>query len=704
MIGFLKSFLVPVAVIVLSALSALWGGLFWLTALQNRQEARREVELVSTVQSAKLEMVGANARVVAKWDDAVQNLITRPARQWVHPNVGQYAFLQFGYETAAIVDGDARAIYASQNGREVQLDPDQVLGAGYAQAIRDQIRQTALEAPDRVGLSASRRGLVVFGISRVRPSSSATTVAPQQKRYIVMAQRLDAAWLSDIGGRSQIDRVSMTAPDALTGTALPLVTYDGKPIAKLVWVANPVGDYLRKDMVPWLAALSLAIAVLAVSVLRRAFSAVGELEANAVRQQYLSNQDMLTKLPNRRALEAFILEHCGGPLTMLFMDLDGFKEVNDRLGHSHGDEVLRMTARRLQRLTPQGAFLARLGGDEFAILMCGSVNTAQIARLAEAILVSVRDRFELLVESCTIGVSIGVAQSTDALDEDLMRRADLAMYAAKARGRNNWQCYSPDLDQRITDRHNLCGDLRVAIAAGDIKVVYQPIVQVRDGAIVCVEALARWDHPQFGPIAPDEFIPLAEESGLIGELGQHVLKTACLAARDWPCHLAVNLSPAQFWDVNLADNLFRILDECGFSPTALELEITENYLLRQPDKAATIIQQLRMRGIRIALDDFGTGYASIAYLRLFELDMVKLDSSLTERVADDQTAVAVVKAIVALCKALKLPLLAEGVETLAQADLLRAAGCAYLQGWHFGHPQSAEDVTAYFRMADRARA
>lgn len=704
MTAFLKQFLIPVAFMVLVALAALWGGLFWLTALQNRQEARRELELVQTVQAAKLEIVRANARIIAVWDDAVRNLITSPDRQWFHANVGEYAFLQFGYDSAAIIDGDARAIYTSQDGRAVRMDPDQLLGAGYARAIRDHIAVAALDAPDRVGLSMSPRGLVVFGIARVRPSSPATTVAPDQKRYIVLADRVDQAWLADIGDRTRIDPVRLEAPGLVGRSKLALTAYGGKPVAQLAWVPAPVGDYLRKDMVPWLALLSFAVAGVACLVLQRAFAVVDELKANVVRQRYLSNQDMLTKLPNRRALEAHILKHSSGALTMFFMDLDGFKDVNDRLGHAQGDEVLRLTAQRLHRLKPQGALLARLGGDEFAILVQGNAGPAQTAQLAEAALAAIRQPYELPGDCISIGVSIGISQSTDALDEDLMRRADLAMYAAKARGRNNWQRYSPELDQHIADRRNLSSDLRDAIAAGDIGVVYQPIVQARDGDIVCVEALARWDHPRLGPIAPDVFIPLAEESGLIGDLGQHVLRTACLAARDWPCRLAVNLSPAQFWDMKLVGSLIAILEECGFSPAALELEITETYLLRQPDQAAAIIRQLRMYGIRIALDDFGTGYASIAYLRLFDLDLVKLDRSLTARVADDQTAVEVVRAIIALCNALKLPLLAEGVETPAQAEMLRNAGCAYMQGWHFGYPQSAEATAASFRHGKQVRA
>lgn len=517
-----------------------------------------------------------------------------------------------------------------------------------------------------------------------------------------MAKLFDRAALADLGRSSQVSQIRLSPGRAVAGPSLALETYDGKTAGQLSWLSIEVGTDLRKLAIPWLFMLSLSIAVSAAAVLHRAWLASRELEANETRERYLSNHDSLTKLPNRRAFEAHIRANSERALTMLFMDLDGFKEVNDRYGHARGDELLRLTAQRLARLLPREGFLARLGGDEFAMLISGEAAASTVERLIANILPAIREPFVFCGASTVIGVSIGVAESTDELDEDLMRRADIAMYAAKDRGRNTWQRYTADLDQARLDRQSLTDDLRYAIAACEIEVVYQPIVNARDGGVVGVEALARWQHPKFGLIAPDAFIPLAEESGLIIELGRNVLRTACLAARDWPCRLAVNLSPAQFTDPALVDGVLAILDECKFSPDALEFEITETYLLRRPDLAAAIIRRLRSLGIRVALDDFGAGYASIAYLRLFELDLVKLDRALTERVSEDPTAAEVVIAIVSLCKALKLPLLAEGVETSSQAKVLKAAGCAYLQGWYFGYPMTAADIDDLFSNSARA--
>lgn len=251
-----------------------------------------------------------------------------------------------------------------------------------------------------------------------------------------------------------------------------------------------------------------------------------------------------------------------------------------------------------------------------------------------------------------------------------------------------------------TARKEMENDLRCALSNGQISLVFQPILRLHDNRVVAVEALARWTHPDKGEIPPDVFIPIAEESGLIVELGQHILRSACNAARDWPFKLNVNLSPAQFWDRGLFAGVMATLAETGFPAARLEFEITETYLNRRTDAAARIVAQLRDIGTTIALDDFGSGYASIAYLRAFEFDIVKVDRSIIERVGIDNEAAEMLVAIVALCNALKLPCLAEGVESEAQAAICRSAGCQYIQGWHVGAPVPAADVITVGRTID----
>lgn len=300
-----------------------------------------------------------------------------------------------------------------------------------------------------------------------------------------------------------------------------------------------------------------------------------------------------------------------------------------------------------------------------------------------------------------IGVSIGIALSEGKEFEDVLRRSDVAMYAAKNQGSDSWCIYDSSLDAGRAERRALEADLRAAIQTNGIFVEFQPIVRAGDKQVSTVETLARWDHPTRGRVSPDIFIPIAEESGLILDIGLIVLRQACEAARNWPFKLAVNISPAQFWDAALVSKVLGILRETGFPARRLEFEITETYLLRRPDAAKAVIEELQRLGIRVALDDFGTGFASIGYLRHFNLDFVKLDRSFVNGIAKSAEAQDVATAIIALSTALKLPIVAEGVECLADAEILTGAGCHFLQGWLFGRPMPASVINQQLQTGSR---
>nr|WP_314446319.1 EAL domain-containing protein [uncultured Sphingomonas sp.] len=272
----------------------------------------------------------------------------------------------------------------------------------------------------------------------------------------------------------------------------------------------------------------------------------------------------------------------------------------------------------------------------------------------------------------------------------MVRRADIAMYVSKSEGKHRVRAYEPSMERGRELTKSLESDLHRAIGTDQIYVLFQPVVNAQDGRTVGIEALARWRHPQRGNISPDIFIPIAEKSGLIVALGRQILREACLQAGPTGLDLAVNLSPAQFWNDNLFEDITSILEETGFPTQRLELEITENYLLRRPDAAVQVLGRLRRIGVRVALDDFGTGYASVAYLKRFKMDKLKLDRSFVERIASDPEAASVAGAMIALGQALNLNIAAEGVETEAQAKALRIAGCTHLQGWLFGKAQSCQ--------------
>ena len=688
-------FLIPVTLIVISAMVALVGGILWLTTLQNRAEGVKERERVKASFMTRIASVQATTKVFAVWDDAAKRLVATLDPAWADANIGGYVHDHNGIEATFVVDRFGRTLYGFVDGRRDKHDAALVLGSGYAAAIQRIIAAPrAVDAPVS-GTTNAPRGTAIFSIVRIRPHGAGVRIPSAIQRYTVMAKFIDRGMMDELT-RGHGTPLHFSQYPRARRSNWSFAAFDGQGARSLSWLPAEPGTRLLNRAIPWLALLIGLMAVLAGLVLARARKAARELIASETKALYLANRDALTGLPNRRAFAEHLLGlgRRGARHSVLFLDLDGFKRVNDTFGHGVGDKVLCRTAERLQRVLPANAFLARLGGDEFAVTMAIPAARADLDLVAARLIEAVNEPHHFGGEPTTVGLSIGIVANECGSFEEIVRHADTAMYAAKQRGRNGWRHYSPSLDAGRDERRQLECDLKQALADKQIFVVFQPIVDAQTQRICAIEALARWTHPTKGPISPDIFISIAEESGLIVEFGKQILEQACLAARDWPFRLAVNLSPAQFWHRNLVDEVIDTLARCDFPPSRLEFEITETYLLRRPEAAEAVIRTLRRRGVRIALDDFGTGYASIGYLRRFQFDLVKIDRTLVEAVVSDPAAADVFVAIVSLCKALGLPILAEGVETPEQAAMLTDNGCAFLQGWHFGRPMLAAQIDA----------
>ncbi len=513
---------------------------------------------------------------------------------------------------------------------------------------------------------------------------------------LVISQKIDQPFLRRVTKElGLLDlRLSLSRPQA--GVAAVAVRgQNGEPLAWLQWQPHRPGSVLLRKLAPALALMAFLAALAAVLIIRRANRSIDALKESELRARHHAYHDLLTGLPNRRALADEVSEHltAGRKLSLLFMDLDGFKDANDVYGHPAGDMLLKEAAKRIQQAVP-GAFVARAGGDEFAMLLLGP-GTCKSTQASEAILRRFREPFAIGAYVVNLGVSIGCTAangtSDDAHDE-LIRQADIAMYAAKVEGKNRARTYQPSLDEGHRIRMRLEKDLREAVARQELFVRFQPIVDASTRQIVAVEALARWSHPQHGEVPPDVFIPIAEINGLINEIGRQILVQACTAMRDVDVELAVNLSPAQFWDGNLVESVRNALAETGFPPERLELEITETLLIKRPDSAAEIINELRALGIRIALDDFGTGFASIGYLQHLQLDRIKIDKAFIAPLQVSARSREMLASIVALAKAFGLAVCAEGIETEAQAEIADGAGCSRLQGWLFGRPTTVTEL------------
>ena len=431
------------------------------------------------------------------------------------------------------------------------------------------------------------------------------------------------------------------------------------------------------------------------------FEDITEWQKAQAQISHMARHDSLTNLPNRTLFreqleEALWRAKRNDHIAVLCLDLDHFKGINDSLGHPIGDDLLREVACRLTDCVREGDTVCRLGGDEFAIVQIGSDPQTSPTNLANRLIEVVSAPYNIQGHQITIGVSIGVAVApNDGSDADqLLKNSDLALYRAKEEGGGIFHFFEIGMDARAQARRLLEIDLRGALLRSEFLVYYQPIQDLKADRVVGFEALVRWNHPLRGMVAPLNFIPLAEETGLIVPLGDWVLRTACSDAAGWSQDVcvAVNLSPAQFKSRNLVPSVVSALEDSGLSACRLELEITESVLLHDSDATLATLHKLRSLGVRISMDDFGTGYSSLSYLRSFPFDKIKIDRSFVSELATRDDSMAIVRAVTGLGKSLGISTTAEGVETSEQLALLRLEGCTEVQGYLFSPPRPAEDV------------
>jgi diguanylate cyclase (GGDEF)-like protein len=430
------------------------------------------------------------------------------------------------------------------------------------------------------------------------------------------------------------------------------------------------------------------------------------------RMRMLAYSDALTGLPNRAHFHDLLARHaasCGErdqPFAVFILDLDRFKLVNDTLGHGLGDTLLRKTAQRLTAALGPQDVVARLGGDEFAILQPAPDGPEAVHALAARIIELIDRPFLIDGQLVNVGASVGAALAPADGDEPgtLLRNADLALYKAKADGKGTFRRFDPMLDARLQARRSLEADLRRAIVVQEFELHYQPLVDARSGRITAAEALVRWRHPERGLVPPADFIPLAEETGLIGPLGQWVLRTACTQAARWPSHIrvAVNLSPAQFRDLRLAETVKAALTASGLAANRLELEITEGVLLADEERTLATLTRLRAAGVSISMDDFGTGYSSLSYLRRFPFDKIKVDRSFVRQLPGDPESAAIVRAIITMGACLGMTITVEGVETAEQFAFTAASGCDQVQGYHVSRPLPEAEFLSFVDAREAA--
>ena len=622
------------------------------------------------------------------------------------------------HDLVLVADSSGKIIY-SQRGESSQDLETSMAAVSRVHAIIEFMRGRMALIPDGVirllggAPSMHNRGatetVFLLGIrdrlsvvTAVSTGEDADTPSP----LVLTVRTIDRDVLSGIGKRLQLANLRMIEKDAAPkgDNIYEFADSLGRPIARFAWQPQKPGAEILQSVIPFIGIALAGFALLAALVVRYMRSTAATIAAGEGRLRYLALHDPLCGLPNRNffseRLEQVIADikaGGGAPAAVFYIDLDHFKDVNDTLGHPVGDELIRSVTLRLANIMRSDDLVARLGGDEFAVITLASGDHAALHEIAGRMIETMCAPYAIGGHTIVIGASIGIAviDQRSGGSADIMRYADMALYRAKNEGRNRACIYDAVMDADLSQRKIVEQDLRETIENDGLKVLYQPVFNAGGDKIVGVEALARWLHPTRGFIPPSEFIPIAEHSGLIIDLGANVLRQACIDGIGWPgISVAVNVSPLQFRRLDFVSMVERILAETGFDPSRLELELTETTLLGNVESAEAAMRRLKALGVKFALDDFGTGYSSLLYLRRFPFDKLKIDRSFVLSIEKAADAAAIVHAVVSLGRGLGMKVTAEGVETAEQHLFLRAAGVHYIQGFRFSKPVEAAGITS----------
>jgi diguanylate cyclase len=684
----------------------------------NEVSASTEQQLIRRAISDHAERALHHLESVAMTPRAVVRIRDKFDAGWVDRRMGQWLQYFYDNDVVVVLGGDDQIEYARF--RVAAQAATANLQGALAPAL-DLLRGRQSNLPPGVvpvsvptDLTKSTRSTVVIQHFLAQPAivaavavgdeaglASATADTP----VVVAIKYIDGALLGRFASRLQIEDLHIIDDSALPTDerSIALAGSSGDPVIRLAWKPARPGGAVVARALPFIGVAVVAFGLLMILVLRHMRRTAGAIAAGERRLRHLALHDPVSGLPNRiyfaERLERAIADvrNGGRAAAVFYIDLDHFKDVNDTLGHHIGDELILNVTQRLSQITRDDDLVARLGGDEFAIIMTCESDDCSLEPIAERILSTVCAPFVISGHGINIGASIGIAVIDSSVPDaaDILRYADMALYRAKNEGRNRSCIYDAAMDADLSNRKLLETALRQAIKKQELHVVYQPIVNPSGETLVGVEALARWVHPVHGEIPPARFVPIAEHSGLIVELGEYVLRRACLDGRNWPgLTIAVNVSPLQFRRPNFVEAIECILEETNFKAERLELELTESTLLGNLEHAELSMLELKGIGVCFALDDFGTGYSSLLYLRRFPFDKLKIDSSFVRSIENAADAAAIVHAVVSLGRGLGMKVTAEGVETAEQHLFLRAAGVHTMQGYRFGRPDTAAAIDA----------
>jgi diguanylate cyclase len=614
------------------------------------------------------------------------------------------------FDAVSLIDREGAIIYTAVKLTYGQESPENRFMSSFQWAARELIAKADVTSGDNGADRMVGRYMMEEGSLRFVAAVLRRDPGLEGGIGLVASRSIDAEGIRKLGQKLSILNLQFDPAAFADGHAeLAIPVADSKAVAKLTWASERPGDPILERLLPIAIFSALAISIFAWLSYAHVTRVTHNMLRSEEKAQHLAGHDTLSGLPNRlrftehlKSLLTRVDDDKSG-LAVLFIDLDKFKEINDTYGHAAGDMVLVGCAERMASQLRANDVLSRFGGDEFAIIQTGIRTPLDAEMLGRRIIDAIRPAFQIGEAEAYVGASIGIAlapqNGTDAAE--LMRLADIAMYRAKNSGRNRACFFEQRMDDTLRIRKVVEDDLRHAIDRNELELHYQPQVSADGSRILGIEALVRWRHPVYGIIPPLEFIGIAEERGLIVQLGEWVIRRACMDAAKWgDITIACNVSAIQFRQTDFVQSVAQALEDTRFDPARLELELTESVVVADADQAENSMMELRSMGVKLALDDFGTGYSSLIYLRRFAFDKIKLDKSFLDSLEDTGESAILVHSVVHLGRALGLTVTAEGVETVEQQRFLQAVGCHLLQGYLFSKPVQAHQIDEMLKLSN----
>lgn len=712
-----NAIIIPMVVVVTISVAGIFGLMHWSAQLADETAERSQHKLIAgALQLTKNYLVKLQNGVVI-WDEAYHRVNeAEPDQGWIYDNIMHWLFQNHGFSKSVLVNRDfeVATIYA-QNHTSKWMTPE-LFDAMKPAIAKVRARYINAFKPTPSGLysfipksSDARRSIAETGIvsltgepylfsaAAVMPQIQSTTRERKPPSVLISMVPLRGEKLRDISEMSRLDGFVLTnVQNGRKGVGrYPLRSPLGEDIGMIAWQTSQPGTLMMRRINPFLALAAFMIAAVVILVTlftRQMTRRLARSEAKAV---HASRHDALSGLPNRARFHALLTDILddstskGKNTAVVYIDLDHFKDINDTLGHSAGDKVIVAVAQRLQRVIPETGIVARISGDEFAMVIKDCEDDVWL----EYILDQVQDEIgrpimigrRELFASLSMGAAVAPRDGTD--PDELLRKADIALYDAKANGRSRRSFFEPTMEHHVQSKDRMSRDLRLALKNDELDLAYQPQTDTSAKRIVSVEALARWTKEDGTVVAPSQFIPVAEETGLINDLGIWVLNKACAKAHEWPgIVVSVNVSPNQFKHPRFVEKVMAILAANNLPPQRLEIEVTESVFAGRNDAVLKALRRLKNLGVKVALDDFGSGYSSLSYLRRFPFDTLKIDRDFVSDMNGNPEAEAILVSIIQLGKALGMTIVAEGIETLEQIRFLQAHDCHRMQGYFISKP------------------